>query len=783
MTDHFEVAIIGAGPGGLSAAATAASNNIAHILFEKGQVGNTIYDYQLRKHVMAEPARLPLRAKLDFEAGSREKILDAWNGLVNKLKVNVQHKEVTKVSRHDQGYEITAGGLTVTAKHVILAIGMQGTPRRLGVPGDNLAHVAYTLADPDAFTGKNILVVGAGDAAIENALALCEKNSVSVLNRTNEFARAKDANNALIMDAIASGKIRCFYDSELTKVEADSVLINTPNGEVKLACVHIIARIGCIMPRKFLESCGIEFPNADPTSPPKVNRRYECNLQNFFIIGALVGYPLIKQAINQGYEVVEAIAGRPLDPADQVIIEAVLKELPGPVNEKIDMLRRTLSLFSDLTDPQFRELISESKLHVLEPGQVVFERNDYTDTFFSVVSGHVLVDIPTGPAVQIGPSQFFGEMGLISGRRRSARVTAAEPTVLVESPRRQVLKLMSSVESVKAKIDQAFVARAFETSVFPGVDRQFLESLASKAKSKRFKKAEVLFKEGDIGDSLYVIRKGSVKVSRRGTNGKDIVQNYIAAGNYVGEMALLTSEPLARNATVSAAVGCDTIVIDKSDFQDLLQRYPEVGQRITKQAQSRKIENITSTPDVQQGVLLDFLMAQGLTDADNVLLIDSDLCVACDNCEKACAATHNGFSRLDRKGGKSFASIQVPISCRHCENPLCMIDCPPDALTRMPDGEVIIKDSCIGCGNCVKNCPYGVIQLVYDSPESGFSLLSMLGLKKKGPKGPAKAAKCDMCSQLPSGPACVRSCPTGAAIRVNPSQMLEIVSKKSAGAR
>jgi Fe-S-cluster-containing hydrogenase component 2 len=176
------------------------------------------------------------------------------------------------------------------------------------------------------------------------------------------------------------------------------------------------------------------------------------------------------------------------------------------------------------------------------------------------------------------------------------------------------------------------------------------------------------------------------------------------------------------------------------------------------------------------------MMGEGVTDADNFLLIDSDLCVGCDNCEKACAATHNGHSRLDRKGGKNYANIQVPISCRHCENPLCMLDCPPDALARKPNGEVIIRDSCIGCGNCIRNCPYGVIQLVYDTPGGGgFSLLEMLGLKKKKKeKGPAKAAKCDLCEQLPGGPACVRSCPTGAAIRVNPRQMLQIVSDKRA---
>jgi Fe-S-cluster-containing hydrogenase component 2 len=112
-----------------------------------------------------------------------------------------------------------------------------------------------------------------------------------------------------------------------------------------------------------------------------------------------------------------------------------------------------------------------------------------------------------------------------------------------------------------------------------------------------------------------------------------------------------------------------------------------------------------------------------------------------------------------------------------------MKECPPDAIHRSPAGEVFISDACIGCGNCERNCPYGVIQLApVDPARRRPSLLTWLllgagpepGLEPKPTSGeiPKKAVKCDMCMDLPGGAACVRACPTGAAIRVSPEEFL-----------
>jgi len=780
LSEAFEVAIIGAGPAGLGAALNAAHHKLSHVLFEKREVGNTVFDYQLRKHVMAEPQKLPLRSHVPFQAGPREEVLAGWNQALQQLGVNLKKAEVSAIQKTSDGFCIKFAGGECLAKNVVLSIGVQGSPRKLGVPGEEMAHVAYTLSDPEAFENMDIIVVGAGDAAIENALALMEKNRVSIVNRGDEFARAKDANNSLICKAIDAGKIRCFYNAEMARIEKEISYVKTPEGEVAVKCGHIIARIGAILPRKFLESCGIAFPNKDANSVPSVNDRFESNVPGLFVLGALIGYPLIKQAINQGHEVIQHIIGQPVEPADQVLLLEKLEGLPGSVQSNLAMIREALPIFKDLTEPQFRELIIESKIHHTKSEEIVFNRNDYTDTFFCVISGAVRILLPSGKDVPVSKGAFFGEMGLLSGRRRSATAKVSEAGLLLECPRRQIVKLISSVESVKKTIDRQFVRNALQSIIFSRLDEDFLNNLVTKVRFKNFKKGEALFSEGDEGDALYVIRKGSLKVSRRNNSGVDVTQAYVAAGNFVGEMALIDDLNPRRSATVSAAVACETLVIDKADFRAALEASSEVKELVNQIANERRVENLISKQTAFTGQTLDFIIREGLTDADNVLIIDSDLCVACDNCEAACAGTHGGFSRLDRKGGKSFASIQIPISCRHCENPLCMIDCPPDALTRLPDGEVVIQDSCIGCGNCARNCPYGVIQMMYPGQQKSFSLLNIFGFGKKKDKGPAKAAKCDQCAELSGGPACVRACPTGAAMRLNPLDLVSIISRKEA---
>ncbi len=193
----------------------------------------------------------------------------------------------------------------------------------------------------------------------------------------------------------------------------------------------------------------------------------------------------------------------------------------------------------------------------------------------------------------------------------------------------------------------------------------------------------------------------------------------------------------------------------------------------------------------------------GIIQTRAALIIDLSRCVQCDNCLEACAALHDGRSLLVRKGSMLNNFNLLPTSCMHCDDPTCMTKCPTGAITRDVTGEIYHKDSCIGCGSCAQNCPFGNIVIVdvhEDEQKHGLMLWfsRLFGLNGKSPPGPIenektdttgdkravarrrkprkKAYKCDMCRDH-TYMGCVYNCPTGAAKRVNPAKFFtEIAS-------
>lgn len=794
------VIIIGSGPAGLSAASRAAELLIPHVLLEAEEhASDTIYKYQKGKHVMAEPAILPLQSGMSFSAGKREEVLDTWNTELAQQGVNIHYgRKVSTVEKLDKNLFVVTceNGKQYRGRHVVLGIGLQGNIRKLGTAGDSLPRVQYTLRDPAEFEAETIVVVGAGDAAIENALALAQQNRVILVNKDMEFTRCKDANHSLIMGAAKDGSVEIRYGARTLRVEDAEgeeqplrYVASTPDGEEIIPCHRIIARLGASPPRKLIESFGVEFPNSDANAVPALSETYESNVQGLYVIGALGGYPLIKQAMNQGYEVVSTIMEMAVVPADEPLLLAKFANFRPEysVTEALTVVQHNVPLFRDFTKLQMREFMLESSILMPAEGEIIFSKNDYTNSFLSIVEGHAEVEVfdENGASswIRLEKGQFFGEMGLISGRRRTATVRAGTGCSLVETPRRLMLKFIASVETIRRQIDEIFVRRAITTYLAPNLPHEAVsELMAGGVQLRRYAANEIIFREGDAPDFLYLIRSGSVTISND-VGGRDVVLSYVSAGNYVGEMALINDTP--RTATIQATVQTEMLLLDAGTFKRVLTQNPawraDMDARFLERVKSNvQREELSGGSDI-----IRFLMGQGLGEGTDVLLIDESLCIHCNNCETACAETHNGMSRLNRAAGPTFNNIHVPTSCRHCEHPHCMKDCPPDAIRRSDTGEVFISDACIGCGNCERNCPYGVIQMRAPAPtESATGLLSwmLLGLGDGpgeraavyNPDAPKKAVKCDMCMDQKGGAACVRACPTGAAIRIAPDRFMDL---------
>ncbi|HEY0414049.1 MAG TPA: cyclic nucleotide-binding domain-containing protein [Allosphingosinicella sp.] len=806
MSAPLRIAIVGSGPAGLSAAARAARLGLSHILLEKADhLSDTIYKYQKGKHVMATPAQLVLRSDMPFDAGKREAVLGGWDSLAAGASIDVRlNAEVKAIARHEAGFTLTlAGGDTIEAENVVLAIGTQGNPNRLGCDGKDLPHIQYQLDDPGEYVDEHITVVGSGDAGIENALGLAadpeQGNVVTILNRGADFARAKGANVKLLNEAQGAGRIRIMTGTSPARVEPGWLTLETRDGEQRIRCDRIIARMGSAAPRAFVESCGIEFTSPDREAFPRLSPSFETTTPGLYVIGALAGYPLIKHCMNQGYDVVEFINGnRDLKPADEPILEARFAGLPGrrSVAEWLDFLRAEVAILADLSPLQMREFMLDSEALFHPAGTVVFERNDPGDSLFAIAFGSVLVEV--NPAdrsvtVPIAAGSIFGEVGLISGRRRGATIRTAEDTILVEVPRMAALKLMAAVPGARRAITRISIERQLLQVFGSGLAAEDLSELIETAEVKGVKAGEPVIVEGEEGRDIFVIRQGSMVVEKA-IGGRTVFLSYLPAGSYVGEMALL--EGGRRTATVRAAVRSEVIRLDGDSFARLLARKPELlakakrdmgaRQRVNDFVEAKK-EGFGGAVDLYSSVA-SFLVENGIGEATDVLLIDEKLCVGCDNCERACADSHEGLSRLDREAGRTYAHLHVPTSCRHCEHPHCMADCPPNAIHRGADGEVFIDDSCIGCGNCQRNCPYGVIRMEKVPPPKPPLLAWLLaGIgpgpgepprkwteKRVSPETPKRAVKCDMCAGIKGGPACVRACPTGAAIRVAPEALLTV---------
>jgi CRP-like cAMP-binding protein/thioredoxin reductase/Na+-translocating ferredoxin:NAD+ oxidoreductase RNF subunit RnfB len=781
----YDLAIVGSGPAGLATASHAQANGLSYVLLERtDHLSDTIYSYQARKFVMAEPVMIPARGDLPFDAGSRESILDTWQRYVDDKSLNVAfNAEVKALKREGSRFVLqTAAGDEYDAAKVVLAMGTQGNPRKLGCPGDNQPHVRYRLVDPAEHADQDLLVVGAGDSALEIAIALSDENRVGLIVRGPEITRANEILTREVLSRQAAGRLTIYFNTSVREVFDGYADLNVRGDVTRIPADLLFLKLGADPPRKFFESVGIRYNGDGKDARPILSPVYESSVPGLFLIGAASGRDLIKLGMNQGWEVIEHLMGREVEPADEAVLKERLPFWDGSVRERIAAMRSRIPLLAAADEQQLRETFLATRVREYASGETIIRQNDYTNDFLVIATGRVALTRRPEQATadvkiaELTAGNFFGEMSLISGRRRTATATASGATRMLEIPRKAILKLLANAPAAKALVDQAFLLRAFGGYLFPGVPEALLGELVDRAVVTTHGKDAVIFKQGDRAEAFYLIRNGMVKISKK-SGDKEVVLSYLVAGNFFGEAALFSEA--ARTATVTTIFPSDLIKLSKRDFDNFLAAHPDLREAPLRKLEERRIASLVAEATPGSGNILGDLIREEVVMGTQTLLIDEHKCIRCGNCVAACSGVHDdGQARISLTGIKLY-NLLAPNSCWQCENPLCMLDCPPDAIARDPRGEVYIKSNCIGCGNCERNCPYDNIFMVHKEPKKTlFSWVAgLLGKSHQSDVEKTVAVKCDLCRDIKGGPACVRSCPTAAAIRLTPEQYRETLEE------
>jgi Fe-S-cluster-containing dehydrogenase component/CRP-like cAMP-binding protein len=462
-----------------------------------------------------------------------------------------------------------------------------------------------------------------------------------------------------------------------------------------------------------------------------------------------------------------------------------------------------------------------------EAGETLMHENEWGgNTFMILVSGHLHVlmkDQRTGidnKVNEVHPGESFAEMSLFAGVQRNASVIAVGPTpsVVLEIKRQAFRGIEKKTAAFIEQLGNIYKSRGLSTAIerirqsssgFATSDLDLIKQISS---FQVFGRSHRLCEQGQSMDKAYLIIEGWVRRSRdlagvddsRGwarLASENVEFSFRGGGNLIGFEGLTTSPPLVWSYATTVMLRTEVMEIDLV----ALRADPELLEKAQKLfAPFAGLDSNTRSGNTEDRVALESLekvITTGIVEADNVLVMDMDLCIRCGNCSFACEKVH-GQSRLVRRGihierspeiAEKKQHILVPEVCISCMDPECLTGCPTGAIARLAQGQIEIeREKCTGCAACARLCPYNAISMIEEgrgqhSP-AGFAsqLRNWLGLSAPVLPPPVTgtkkdnliAVKCNLCADKPINPAgtlkpvysCEENCPTGALVRINPRE-------------
>ena len=260
--NQLDVVIVGAGPAGFCATLSAAENDLQYATVEQEVLGGTVAHFPRRKLVMTQPAVLPIVGKMGFKEVQKEALIDYWRDVEEKTGVSINYNENVEAVEPavNGGFVVKTSKRNYNTRAVLLAIGRCGTPRKLGVPGEELSKVVYRVIDPQQYCNQRVLVVGGGDSALEAATSIAAEpgTTVTLSYRSEAFSRAKPKNRALVDEMVGAGRLQVLFSSNVKSIRDGAVDIAIGDAMEELENDTVVVLAGGILPTAFLRTIGIQ---------------------------------------------------------------------------------------------------------------------------------------------------------------------------------------------------------------------------------------------------------------------------------------------------------------------------------------------------------------------------------------------------------------------------------------------------------------------------------------------------------------------------------------------